>query len=605
MPRSWKVYDDWEAGGFFAGGSFDAAERFTSVNMQRYQNGSLGPRPGWRKQTMTPGTAQTAISAANANKARLQYGFGWHAQVSVARRADGHTVGAFLHVCPFNGGAYSRTYLPTPGSDVTKLWAQEDLAYIAAIASDIVPEAYQVNDLRPVNGSGSGVADIGAILYNATVDTKAYVTPGTGVLSGYRPHLVFYRGRLYGFQSGVNMVITDSANLTQLNTGDAAAFTFAGAVSGATPFVPKGAWPLPNGLLVYCAASVASSGPNDYSTPYTPNRGTEIGRWFLLTGTSPSNGALTPLGDVDVGPLFYALSIIHDNKVLFPIYQRGWAVHDGTKLDTSSLSDLRPGRGQFATGSLWYNPVRTTIKSSLILPFYTSGVDPTASGAGTTDRIGEFYNTGHGAYEFINGAWTESLYLHGQGDIVGYSNFENDKLAVMHLDSSDAGANWFPVIWTRDTTLDRPATSSSQNTYNPASSSTETAPTQAGGATGEMVLQLTTGETVISGFGSTTVEAVVIDYDYWNSSLFTADCGFDVSIIYRSGSNLEKQEVQVNTQRITPPGTSLEHHSKRARASLNLAGRIQAGSFQVKVHNIIGCAFHSIAVAHVPDPVVR
>lgn len=605
MARSWKVYDNWEAGGFFAGGSFDAVERFTSVNMQRYQNGSIGPRPGWRKRELSVAlSGATLASVADADKYKMQYGFGWSNDTEGVAPTT-HTTGQFLHATPTHGTALGRRYAPVPATNTINVYALTDLVYSPALGASPTPAAYQINDYRPRIGQGSGFVEIGTVVYRSSTNAITEVSAGVGPGAAIRPtQLTFHKGRIYGHVLTV-LFGSDAASLLAFNTGDAFAFQLGGAGLGGSDnyFDVRGIWPLPNGLLIYCGTGPTSS-YTQYETPDGTGRGVEVGQWFMLTGTSPTNGTLTPLGR-DAGPLFRSLAIVHDDKLLFPIYQRGWAVHDGTRVDKTSLADLRPGRGQYAVGALWHNPVRTVVKSSLVLPFTTTVVDPTAEGSGTADRIGEYYNLGHGAYEFINGSWTEHLYLHGQGDIVGYCNFEEDKLACMHLDSPDGGANWTPVIYTRDTTLDRPATTSSQNTYNPASDGTETAPTQAGGATGNMVHQLTTGEALVPGFGSTKVLSVVIDYDYWNSDLFAEDCGFDVTLIYRGGRQLEKQEVQVNDQRVTPPGTSIDAYSKRARATLNLGARVEAGSFQVKIHNLIGCAIHSIAVAHEPNEQVR
>ena len=171
---------------------------------------------------------------------------------------------------------------------------------------------------------------------------------------------------------------------------------------------------------------------------------------------------------------------------------------------------------------------------------------------------------------------------------------------MIHLDSSDGGTNYFPQVYTRDTTLDRPATTSSQNTYNPYSDGQETAPTKAGGATGDMVLRLETGEWTLPGLSSMTPEAIVIDYDYWNSDLFHGvTCGFDVWLITRSVTNNEKTETKLTTSPITPPGTSTGVAPKRGRAVINMPARLRdCGSIAVRLENIEDCAIYSIAVAY-------
>ena len=163
----------------------------------------------------------------------------------------------------------------------------------------------------------------------------------------------------------------------------------------------------------------------------------------MLTGPSPATGTLTPL-DRDIGPLYHSLSIVHDGKLLFPINRQGWAVHDGVRVDKTTLADLKPGRGQFVKNSLWLNPVRVVRKNGLVLPWYIYESDPTAPNqSSTVDQIGEFWSYGLGAFEFSRNAWTEQLYLHGQSDIVAFGAYQ-DKLFSIHLDSSDGGTNYFP-----------------------------------------------------------------------------------------------------------------------------------------------------------------
>ena len=92
--------------------------------------------------------------------------------------------------------------------------------------------------------------------------------------------------------------------------------------------------------------------------------------------------------------------------------------------------------------------------------------------------------------------------------------------------------------------------------------------------------------------------AIVIDYDYWNSSLFHgATCGFEVELVVRSVTNQEKTVHAVTTAPITPPATSEGVIPNRARAVLNLGARPRdCGTVQVRIINIVDCAFHSVAL---------
>jgi hypothetical protein len=607
MGRQWKIWDDWAGGGFFAGGSFNEKTRYNSVNMQRYQNGSIGPRPGWRRMTQIAGTGSSVPTFTTAKKNEALLGNSWTSTNYTGNPdAVSATLGTFIFVGAANADGTGRRIVPVADGNVHFFGSSPSYGGSTA---DFTPEVYSLNTARLVKDIVQSKEVFGPSTYViSTGSTGVVVGRSISGTTYYPRHIVFYRGRGYGWKAMSAALATNSlvqvsntSSSIGFNSLDAAEFSIGG-VSNAGEVV--GLWPLASGILIYSYSGLSSS-YTDYNTGVTGNRGTEVGQWYLLTGPNPASGTLTPLQQ-DVGPLWYELSIIYDGKVLFPIYQRGWAVHNGNSVDTNSLADLRPGRGSYATGTIWHNPVSNHLKPSLILPFYTPATDPTSEVKTNSDVIGEFYNTGYGAYEYVNGAWCEQLYNHGQGDMgPGISTFDGDKMVMTHMDSSDSGTTWFPQIYCRDVTLDRPSTSSVQNTHNPFSDANETAPTQAGGATGIMYHMLETGEFAAGTLNLIKPEAVVIDYDYWNSSLFDSDCGFYVELIYRSVTNAEKTTVRVNSARITPPGTSLEHYPKRGRAVLNMPARYVAGSVQVRLEYIVGCAINSISLAYDDDGVIR
>lgn len=590
MARQWVTFDAWEGGGFFASGSFGARDRFDALNMQRYQNGSIGPRPGWRKMTQSADASSSVPTTTT--KANLQHGTGWGSWAP-----SGWSYGALF--LPSTGSGNSRRVRPAADGTVT-FYSAADIGDITSTdirhdgdAAGIGNAQFHVDGSNPMFIGGS-------VKYDASAPAKTLVTPRTISASSFYPNkLVLYKNRHYGFQPLGNtaleeyIVYSASGDHADFNGTDSGDFRLSVATSGFEPAVPRGLWALGSGLLIFSSEGVVRQS-TQYSGVVTNYA--DFGRWYMLTGQNISVGSLQPI-DFNVGPLFYSLSIVFDGRVLFPIYQRGWASHDGSALDVKTLDFLRPGKGQYANGSLWLNPVQTHSKRGLVLPFVTSSEDPTGDGT-----YGEYWNTGYGAYEFVNGAWTESLYLHGEGDIGGYSNFEHDKLVSYHMDSSDGGTTWFPQFYTRDITLDRPATTSQADTYNPWSGSTETAPDNAGGATGDVEHKLTTSEWSAPDFTAVEVEAIVIDFDYWNGELFDSECGFEVDLILRGNRNNEKIEQVVTTTRVTPAGTSTSYVPKRDRAYLNLGARIPCGTFQVRIRDLKDVAIHAISVAIEPKP---
>ena len=601
MPRQWKVWDDWSGGGFFAGGSYSARERYNALNMQRYSNGAIGPRPGWRKLTQSDfGTGDDVVpSVSNANRSTLQQGayyapFGDY--VVLISSTSSTTASKRISL---SGAAGTAVYRVATGA----------LGYHTATAADLRNpySALQTNAVVAATDSVQQAIIGGLNYYNASTDTRTTATQrvitGTGV-TYYPTYSTYHRGRVYGWENLTDsyrgyVVYTDVNFTNDYNSGDGGEFRLSGAtIGGATTAVhiPHGLWSVNGSLLVFATGGGATSTTPNYTGITTAVD--EYGQWFTLSGASPTSGTLTALGR-DIGPLLYSLSIVNDGSLMFPIERRGWCVHDGAKLDKNSLADLRPGRGQYVDTAMWLNPVKTTKKTALVLPYNITESDPTATTA-TYDEIGEFWAKGYGGFEYVNGAWTENLYLHGQSDIIAHGQFNNDKLFALHLDSSDSGTNWFPRIYSRDTTLDRPATTSSQNTYNRYSDGTETAPTQAGAATGDMVCRLETGEFHTGGFSSLEPEAVVIDYDYWNSSLFHGStCGFSVSLIIRSITNNEREEILLTPAPVSPPNTSSGVIPNRARVTVNMPARYRnVGSAQVKISGVVDCAIYSIALGY-------
>ena len=192
MSRQWKVWSDWSGGGFFAGGSFGARDRHNSLNMQRYINGSIGPRPGWRKLTQTNfGTAPDAVpSVSNANRATLQYGAGW---VPYG--------GYIVLVGTGSGGPSKRINIGSTGGAEYRDAA--DVGYHAISATNILGsfEAAQINSFQPQINSNQYAA-IGPNMYHAQSDALSSITARTlNALAFYPSQSVFYKGRMYSWRA--------------------------------------------------------------------------------------------------------------------------------------------------------------------------------------------------------------------------------------------------------------------------------------------------------------------------------------------------------------------------------------------------------------------
>lgn len=576
-----KVWDDWSGGAFLGGGSFRAEDRYNSLNLQRYDNGSLGPRPGWRKLVNTKTSSLVAadpVTVSAADVGRIQSGFMW-GPTDLFLAGEGPIQGYLVH--PGMAAGEGRRIGIKPGQ--ANIYTSN--AEVLGSTNYVPPDVYRLNYYGP-NMLPIGRSSFGSCSYSVSLNILYQVTARnpTGVGYALRPRQqVFYRGRVYGWNAwhqfgqapGVILVSAAGNNTDIQNFNDDSKGAGEFALGGWSD--PLGMWPIGSGLLIYSPWIVF----DDTS---------DAGFWWVMTGTSPDSGQLTPLG-FDLGPLTYAQSVIHDGRVLFAVNGSGWAVHDGSSVDKVSLTGLRPGRGGRVPKFEWLNPIRPIRESSLILPFIISEVDPTAD----DDGIGQWWSSGYGGFEFANLAWTEHQYLGGKGLIgSGHTEFEHDKLASCLMGTSDGGATYYPQYYVRDVTLNRPAVLVDKDIHNPWSDSEEDPPEGAGGSKAIPVMFLETSELRAPGETFLDVTSVTVEYDYWNSDLFHDTCGFEVSLILRD--EMGRREVPVTATRVSPPGTSEGVVPNRARVVLNLHGTQVAGTVQVKIHGIVGVAIHSIAL---------
>jgi hypothetical protein len=600
MARKWATFDDWSGGGFFNNGAFRSPGRFRSLNMQTYANGSIGPRPQLRKMSQIADAGSSIPSTTSYT--RMKWGGGWSSAAP-----SGWSYGAVLLVSdPDDAGNCRAIRLYNDGT--AEYFTTQELGTTVG-GDDLLPsnEATGIHAVKPVV-DGSLPVYFGSLTYDPVADAVADATPHViGATDFIHTKLVLYKNRMYGWGPSAAadreyVVYSRDDDLSDFSgTDNAGNFRLSVAPGSFEPALPRGMWALGSGLLVFTSEGTVgrTSGYESVGDFYA-----DFGRWYMITGPNIDAGTLTPLG-YDSGPQFHSLAVIHDGNLLFPIAGEGWAVHDGNKLDKSSLGNLKPRQVDDEGRRIsWLHPFSVRNEPSLFLPFIQSGNDPTSvAQTGAEPRYGEFYASGYGGLEFVNGVWTEHLYLHGHGNLAHFESFDQNKVYMIHLDSEDDGATFYPQIWTRDITLNRPSTTTDLEARNPFSNGVEEDYVYDsfgnGSGLGEryMVCYLETAEWHATDYGSVTPETLIIDYDYWNSEYFNDDCGFDVEITYRDQRNNGKQTIQINTTRITPPETSETIFPKRGREILNIP-RMSCGTFQIRAINIKDVAIQAFAVGY-------
>lgn len=273
MKQSVRVYRDWKQGS--SGSADPAATEYNSENAQVYENGTLGPRPGWKTITQS---GSSGMSEAADGLVNLQ----WYSETDAAE---------FLAVLVFDAsaGAHAFDTISTAGAWTGSLRAVAD---IAQSGTGSHPLTY--DDVKKVAAAtdGSIVTTLGPYHLIATSSSIGTVnaittTDGDARASTINRERAYY----YGIISKPGRVYySDAADYL---TVGATSFFDTNAYSSEWAGAPIGMWSVKNSLLIACKDN----------------------RWLVLTGASPDNGTLKELGK-DVVPVHATPSVV-DNTVWF------------------------------------------------------------------------------------------------------------------------------------------------------------------------------------------------------------------------------------------------------------------------------------------------
>mgnify|MGYP003650916584 FL=1 len=241
VKRGVRRFDKWSSG---SGGSRDLdTVEYNSVNGQVYENGTFGPRPGWKDFATTDGTRVSAPASDDI------VGFQWfrgtnNSESVIVGFADATDGTDFKYdTVALSSGAYSS------GATV-----EVDHSY----STKFHPPEFDSFPMWNTWNDGFSLTALGP--YLAVAGTS---TPGTFTASGVPPSRVasvVYRDRTYayGIESFPGRIYySDAADYTTYQT--ASFFDVNGAVTGM--------WPVKNALLI----------------------ARKDDRWMVLTGVSPEN----------------------------------------------------------------------------------------------------------------------------------------------------------------------------------------------------------------------------------------------------------------------------------------------------------------------------
>lgn len=401
VKRGVRRFDKWSLG---SGGSMDLdSVEYNSVNGQVYENGTFGPRPGWKDFATTDGTRVSDPSADT--PMALQ----WY--------RDTDDVENLLVGFSDTGASNDFTYDIVPlasGTYASGAVVDAEMGYTGKFQ----PPEWDDGTHWSTWNDGFSLTSLGPYLAVAGSGT-----PGTFAASGVPPvrvQSVVYRDRTYAFS--INSVpgriyYSDAADYTTYQT---ASFFDVNAASASENGAVIGMWPVKNALLI----------------------ARKDDRWQVLTGVSPENGTIRELGR-DIVPNYNSAATL-DNQLFF--LQRngqGVVVASPSFVETEALKHLSPTAYPASTQvrpNTAFQPMKgisNEASSFLMLPGRNNGDDTTIV-----------------AVEQINGVFNLSRWIHSAAvtDIFFTAGRPGEIYSMV-----DEGSVW--QIYSRNETLNRPANS--------------------------------------------------------------------------------------------------------------------------------------------------
>lgn len=474
-----EVYDDWSGGHWGTRGPFKADKnQYRAVNVQVYANGTIGPRPGW-KLLETTGTAP----APSAGSGSEMYGM-----ACVPGTVDN---GYLVFISKSDPTACKALDLDT------NVWG-------SALGIGAPPRDYLV---ETTNGGNVWSHQADWVLVGAT-DYENLRTASSGAISypdSFAPRMsVAYKNRMYSWGDSTytnRIYYSANGNFGSFTSGDYFTISLAGTIVNA--------WSLGDSLLILVlTAAIGGAQPE--------------GEWWSLTGANPLTGTLRLLSK-DTWPAAAVHSTVYKNTMVFQdsLYDHGIMAHNGSELNTSGLSHLTASYGNKRRGAISTGAVSTVGEPAIVLPYNigVAGASSTGSADPTGDVIGDYYDNGTQAWEFVNGVWTKAVYWNGATEVDyplsffrGVVPWDSYKL-IAATNDTEVGSGEYK-FFTRDLTLNRPVRTA--NTYSDPLEEHPDVPSTLLGEVPPNILWLPAIQSEIG--GGVRIRRVIVDVDYWKGS---------------------------------------------------------------------------------------
>ncbi len=470
-----RTFAKWREGSSAAGN--EGMGEYNSYNAQVYENGTLGPRPGWKEWTVASASYSEALDTVygmtiafpedDVPHLVVHY---YDATTSLAHEAE-----------PFSLDEATQTATGTGGSPFTLT----GMSVGEFSQGKLNSSNFLDRGKPPTRGDGLTITIAGFVTFVNGTTVETPIKPTNLSVSGavpYRERMYYYAedafpGRIY-YSFPANYVNWDDGTAGGAAdwSGNTAYFEISPEPSN-YPGAAVDMWAIKNALLI------AAKG----------------GKWYVLTGASPDVGSLRELGrDVVPEP---NTGVVVDNELYF-LNPNG----QGVVVATPSFVESRQYRYLAPTAYPGHDYTRP---DSAFQPLHAVGDDQTGSlflpgrlGTAGTDIM---------AAERVNDVWNLSRWTKDDEtpeDIVFTVGRPNEIYAkVMEA------ADW--PLYSRNFTLNRPANSGDSLSKALGSEDGDSSNTS-----NEVVVEL--GETVAGEGMVVRPTKVVLDIDYWKGGNYSA-----------------------------------------------------------------------------------
>lgn len=596
MPAEEKdvvTYNNWKAGPWHSlGPEYGPEEGFNydCVNMQVYDNGSIGPRPCLK----TIGI-----------ESDLDYGI--HVEANQYFQGIWVYQATDYNMGPFGVGADDKLrvgVIEQGSNNDFRNWSETSGGYSNLSTTDLstfreVPKPNRYADAAwnhatdgsatlissvPMNRLGADKITIGGDGYmhnldDTSADGYQAITAGTaGSSNEYPPEwdpsvLFTWRDRYWSWG---DYRLSGTKNLNRIHysdVGDISTWTALGYidVGGDSELPVIGVWPVFNSLLICMADN----------------------RWYRYTfADNPDFGELRYIG-TKIIPDHFVTAAITGNAIVYITRQSGVVVGNEEGVDDGSFGYVKvPSEGEDNQPVFFMRGLTSHAYNAICLPYKVMSVSASAPN--------NVYK-GDRSLELVNGVWTNHLYF-GPGDdsvlnpaIVDCVSLGNDHFGFYALDDWNTGtgdSTIINVLYTRPVTLNRPS-----NSADSFSSNTEVAShTNDTDDRFEGTVWLSTYRPPEK--TEAAIEKIIIDFDFWNSTGFTtpafavkADCvhqGDEISTI--SVGSLDASELASTSGTVYKP--------KRGRVVIRPARMPLSSQIDVSITGIKSVAFKEVSVVY-------